>query len=113
MSGGRFTLAWDASSRRATATGEVTETEGAALASALAALGPGPLTLDLGELDLLDGVAVAEAINGLRGALARCGTLRLRGAPQLLAHTLYKVGMLEAGGISLEDPRADEPLTAN
>ena len=116
-----FALAWDAVARHLRVEGEVGETDSAAFARALVdacATVPRPehggsLALDLDGLDLLDGVAVAEAINGLRAALALGAPVVLHRAPQMLAHTLYKIGMLTDGAISLEDPRVEEPTTAN
>ena len=72
-----------------------------------------PLRLDLTHLDLPDGVSVAAGITALRVLLADHGALTLIGAPQMLAHTLYKIGSLGLAGLRLEDVRADEPTTAN
>lgn len=69
-------------------------------------------TLDLGELDLDDGEAVVEAVNLVTALRDRHGSLLIREAPQMLAHTLYKVGALNKG-VSLEAPRSDEGTTAN
>ena len=71
------------------------------------------LDLDLALLDVDDGVAMAELtgwLRGLRDAAAAEGArgLRLREAPQMLAHTLYKVGDLRDGRMILVDPRSDE-----
>jgi len=71
------------------------------------------LVLDLGELDFDDGVAVAESVNALRVLLGRGRRLTLVEAPQMLAHTLYKVSMLATAPITLVDPREDEGTTAN
>ncbi len=75
--------------------------------------GEGPLRLDLTHLELPDGVSVAAGITALRVLLADHGALTLIGAPQMLAHTLYKIGSLHLAGLRLEDVRADEPTTAN
>ena len=75
--------------------------------------GEGPLRLDLTHLELPDGVSVAAGITTLRGLLHHHGGLTLIGAPQMLAHTLYKIGSLGLAGLRLEDVRADEPTTAN
>lgn len=85
----------------------------AALARAEAALPPGDLRLDLDGLELLDGVAVAVATSALRSLLARRPRLVLAHAPQMLAHTLYRVGALERGAVVVESVRAEEPTTAN
>lgn len=67
------------------------------------------LTLDLFALDVDDGVAVATAINVIRELLARSERLIIKGAPQILGHNLYRVGMLDKGSrIELVDMRFDE-----
>ena len=73
----------------------------------------GPLRLELGELELLDGVAVARAVTGLRALLARHGALELFEPPQSLAHTLYRVGALEDGRLVVRGWTDEEPTTAN
>jgi len=83
-----------------------------ALLAAEAHLEAGELVLDLGDLELDDGVATALAVRAIRALLAR-RPLRLVEAPQMLAHTLYKVGGLEDGRLVVESVRADEPTTAN
>lgn len=75
--------------------------------------GAGPLRLDLHHLELPDGVSVAAGITALRALLHEHGALTLVGAPQMLAHTLYKIGSLNTAGLRLEDVREDEPTTAN
>jgi ABC-type transporter Mla MlaB component len=68
------------------------------------------ITLDLTGLDIEDSLAVACAINVLRDLCVRaCGVVVL-GAPQMLGHNLYRVGLL--GGprrVTLVDMRQDEP----
>ncbi len=96
--------------------GEVGERGVAALAEALDLASQafsGPLTLDLGGLEIADGVAMAELITALRVLLARHGRLLLSPAPQLLAHTLYRVGLLEDGRLSVGALVSEEPTTAN
>lgn len=73
----------------------------------------GPLQLDLRELEPLDGVAVAELVTALRALLARHGRLELIAAPQMLAHTLYRVGLLEDGRLVVREVVSEEPTTAN
>ena len=69
-----------------------------------------PLTLDLSKLEIDDGIAVATCVNALRELRARTVRLVLRGAPQMLGHNLYRVGMLEGpAAIELLDMRLDEP----
>lgn len=91
--------------------GEVHAHEAAALRDALIAR-PGDATWELLELDLEDGVAVAELVNAVDALRARGARVELRHAPQMLAHTLYKVGRLGDPGLVLVAPRADEGLGA-
>lgn len=93
--------------------GEAVGAEGLALAEALGALPTaGEVVLDLADLDLEDGVAVAHLVTGLRALRARCDRLVLVDAPQMLAHTLYKVGALSDPGLALVTPRQDEGMGA-
>ena len=68
--------------------------------------------IDLLDLDLEDGVSVAETVNALRILLAHHGTMTLLHAPQMLAHTLYKIGMLQDGRLVLIRPRVESPTVA-
>lgn len=105
-----------AGARRIVVEGELSGEQAAALEPALlaaaSALEAGGLVLDLEGLELLDGVATALAVDGIRTLLAR-RPLRLVDAPQMLAHTLYKVGGLEDGRLVMERVRSEEPTTAN
>ena len=94
----------DATSARAFAT--VLELDVAALS-----VGDGTIHLDLDDLELDDGSAVAEAINALRKLLLKAAVV-VHHAPQMLAHTLYKTGMLDSERIRLEAPRVEEPTVA-
>jgi anti-anti-sigma factor len=68
------------------------------------------IRLDLSGLDIDDGVALAAAINALRRVRARSSKLVLAGAPQMLCHNLYRIGLLEGRrAIELIDMRQDEP----
>ncbi len=77
----------------------------------LLALGDRTVHLDLDDLELDDGSAVAEAVNAIRGLLRSCAIV-VHHAPEMLAHTLYKTGMLEDDRLSLVTPRVEEPTTA-
>jgi ABC-type transporter Mla MlaB component len=69
-----------------------------------------PLTLNLRGLEIADAISVAICVNVLRELRARVGSLVLQGAPQMLGHNLYRVGMLEGPrAIELLDMRLDEP----
>lgn len=58
-----------------------------------------PLTLDLSEADVEDARSCAALVDAIRAAAARLGGLQLVEPPQVLAHTLYRVGALRAGGV--------------
>jgi anti-anti-sigma regulatory factor len=71
------------------------------------------VALDLSGLDIEDSFALSAVINGLRDLCNRAGGLVLVGAPQMLGHNLYRVGLL--GGpcaIKLVDMRQDEPAVS-
>lgn len=86
--------------------GEVQAAEAAGLRQALVERGAG--TWELLDLELEDGVSVAEVVNAVAALRARGQRVELRHAPQMLAHTLYKVGRLEDPGLVLVEPRQDE-----
>lgn len=69
--------------------------------------------LDLAELETGTGAELAATVDQLRAIIARgAGTrLVLRNCPQMLAHTLYKAGLLRRGDIvlELESVREEEP----
>lgn len=99
--GGRLTLA-----------GELQATDAAKLEQWFLRLGDSetPSSLELGELDIMDGVAATHVLNIVRLLLKRCGHVTLTGSPQLLAHNLYRAGLLFDGcAIALESMREDEP----
>lgn len=69
--------------------------------------------LDLEELELLDGAAVARMVDFTRLLLSVAKRVSVIKSPQSLAHTLYRVGMLEGDArLELIDPRQEEG-TAN
>ena len=59
---------------------------------------------DLLDFDIEDGVAMAALITFLRQVVP----VEIHHAPQMLAHTIYKIGMLDTGSIQLIRPRYDE-----
>ncbi len=65
-------------------------------------------SIDLAELDIEDGVAATEAVNAVRLLCSRVARLHIIAAPQVLAHNLYRTGMLANGTIELVDMREDE-----
>jgi hypothetical protein len=68
-----------------------------------------PVELDLAELELASGVEVARWVDELRARARTHGRVRVRACPQMLAHTLYKAGLLRDGSIELVDVRQEEP----
>jgi len=67
------------------------------------------IDLDLSEDDVDDGVTLARWVTELRAQAATGSRLRLHGCPQLLAHTLYKAGILLLGEIVIVSTRDEEP----
>ncbi len=65
--------------------------------------------LFLEETELLDGSATAQMVDAVRLLLERFKRVRLIRSPQVLAHSIYRVGML-AGDTRLElvEPREEE-----
>jgi len=62
----------------------------------------------LDEFDIVDGVAAVEAVNIVRHLLEGQTSLSIHGSPQVLAHNLYRTGLLGEGRIHLEAMREDE-----
>lgn len=73
----------------------------------------GPLRLLLYGLDLDTGGATVAWHQAVRTLRDRHGRVVLVDAPQMLAHSLYKVGDLADGRVELVTPRRDEGTTAN
>ena len=65
--------------------------------------------LELGELDLEGARATLAAVDAVRGRLAADGRLTLVHTPQILAHTLYRTGLLESAHLNLVETRQEEP----
>ena len=69
-------------------------------------------SLDLEELELIDGAAVARMVDLIRLVLSVSKRVQVLKSPQSLAHTLYRVGMLEGDSrLELVDPRQEEGTT--
>ncbi|MCE7908405.1 MAG: hypothetical protein DYH02_08580 [Candidatus Omnitrophica bacterium COP1] len=66
------------------------------------------LFLDLAELDFEEGAAVALLVDQIKQYLKRDGRLDLFQAPQVLAHNLYRVGLLTHPRLTLTQTRMDE-----
>jgi len=71
------------------------------------------LELHLYGLDLDSGSATVAWHAVVRQLRDRHGRVILLEAPQMLAHSLYKVGDLSDGRIQLVQPRSDEGFTVN
>ena len=74
---------------------------------------PGPVTIDLFGLDLDTGQATVAWHQTVRLLRDYFGAVTLLEAPQMLAHSLYKVGDLTDGRIRLVSPRSDEGISSN
>ncbi len=88
--------------------------DAAGAARVLAALDAEPGGSEIGalfleETELLDGSATAQMVDAVRLLLERFKRVRLIRSPQVLAHSIYRVGML-AGDTRLElvEPREEE-----
>jgi anti-anti-sigma regulatory factor len=64
--------------------------------------------VDMLEVDAIDGESIAHLVGIVRTHLASGAAIALRHAPQMLAHTLYKTGMLGNARLELIEPRSDE-----
>lgn len=69
----------------------------------------GGLQLDLLQLELMDSGAVLEMHELLRRLAHPFRPLAILHAPQILAHSLYRVGDLERPDLYLVEPREEEP----
>lgn len=68
---------------------------------------PARLVVQMRETTSIDSAAVATLVDLLRASRRGGAAVVLESPPQMLAHTLYKVGDL--AGIELIDPRQEEP----
>lgn len=87
--------------------GDLTRVNGAVLEAWLQNL-PLISVLELSELDIEDGVAATHMVNAVRMLRSRVAQLQIVAAPQVLAHNLYRTGLLAQGGIELKAMREDE-----
>lgn len=65
--------------------------------------------VDLSDLEVDDGPELARLVTRLRARAASGERLVLESCPQLLAHTLYKAGVLARGELTLGSVRQEEP----
>ena len=64
--------------------------------------------IDLSEADIEDAIVVSSLIEALRTTAERLGHLEVFGAPQVLAHGLYRVGALgPSAKLRLIEPREE------
>jgi len=70
---------------------------------------PDTVRLDLSEEEADDPIALANRIDELRVLVEAGCTVELQHCPQMLAHTLYKAGLLQGGRIVIASMRAEEP----
>lgn len=87
--------------------GELMAVHGDVIEQSLSGLPP-VSTLDLTEFDIEDGVAATHMVNAVRLLGSRIPLLQIVGAPQVLAHNLYRTGMFTQGDIELIAMREDE-----
>ena len=74
-------------------------------------LAPCSLVLNLTDVEIITGLAMAECVTWLR-ELSTTHSIALWYAPQMLAHTLYKANILQQGKITLFQPRYDRGIGA-
>lgn len=68
----------------------------------------GPMRIEMARIDQIDPEGIATVVSLLRQRPARPAVLVA--PPQMLAHTLYKAGMLRSDSpLRIEQPRNDEP----
>lgn len=72
--------------------------------------GTGQLEIDMTGVDAIDSQAIAQLVDLLRECIAGGARPSLESPPQVLAHTLYKVGLLrEQSPMTIRNPRVEEP----
>ena len=102
-SGARFILSGDLDSGGAARVFEAMEGQ---------VFGADLTSLDLEELELIDGSAVALMVDLIRLLLSGSKRVEVLKSPQSLAHTLYRVGMLQGDArLELIEPRQEEGTT--
>ena len=108
-----LTFTW---TERLTVDGDGTTEDAATLFEAALLGAPdveGRLCVDLFGLDLDTGQATVAWHQTVRMLRDHFGAVTLLEAPQMLAHSLYKVGDLTDGRIRLVSPRSDEGISSN
>jgi hypothetical protein len=91
--------------------GEVEPDIAALFLEQLAQLEPNdaPLTIDFTLAEITEGRIAAMIVDSLRATAKRIGGIELVGAPQILAHSLYRIGALDeaTAAIQLIEPRLE------
>ena len=68
----------------------------------------GVLRIDLSEADLEDPVVTTQMVEALRTTANRLQGMEVYGAPQVLAHSLYRIGALgKTAKLRLIEPRQE------
>ena len=71
--------------------------------------GPKTAALFLEEAEVIDGSATAQMVDAVRLLLDRFERVKIIRSPQVLAHSIYRVGMLAGDTrIELVEPREEE-----
>ena len=110
----KYELAKSASGERFTLSGDLDAGGAARVLEAMEGevLSADLTSLDLEELELIDGAAVARMVDFIRLLLSASKRVQVFKSPQSLAHTIYRVGMLEGDArLELVDPRQEEGTT--
>lgn len=69
----------------------------------------GPVELMMEEAELTDGLSVTRMVDAVRLLVDRFDQVRLIRSPQMLAHSIYRLGMLTEGSrLELVEPREEE-----
>jgi len=69
----------------------------------------GAVELMMEEAELTDGLSVTRMVDAVRLLVDRFDQVRLIRSPQMLAHSIYRLGMLTEGSrLELVEPREEE-----
>lgn len=68
------------------------------------------IRIDMSAVDQIDAAGVGQLMHLIRRQLESGRRVTLESPPQVLAHTLYKVGLLHGSrAVSVSNPRQEEP----
>jgi ABC-type transporter Mla MlaB component len=67
------------------------------------------IMLDLDGIEEIDAVAIAQLVTLTRRTARPGRPLTITAAPQMLAHTLYKIGALRHGSLTVDSHATEEP----